>query len=30
MQGGVAGVYFRDGELFAAEEKSHEKIVPLL
>jgi len=29
MEGGVAGVYFRDGELFAAEEKSHEKIVPL-
>ena len=27
--GGVAGIYFRDGELFAAEEKSHEKIVPL-
>lgn len=27
--GGVAGVYFRDGELFAAEEKSHEKLVPL-
>jgi hypothetical protein len=28
-EGGVAGVYFRDGELFAAEGKSHEKIVPL-
>jgi len=28
-EGGVAGVYFRDGELFAAEEKSHEKLVPL-
>lgn len=28
-EGGVAGVYFRDGELFAAEERSHEKIVPL-
>jgi tetratricopeptide (TPR) repeat protein len=27
--GGVAGVYFRDGVLFAAEEKSHEKLVPL-
>lgn len=27
--GGVAGVYFRDGALFAAEEKSHEKLVPL-
>jgi tetratricopeptide (TPR) repeat protein len=27
--GGVAGVYFRDGALFAAEEKSHEKVVPL-
>jgi len=29
-EGGVAGVYFRDGELFAAEEKSHAKLVPLL
>jgi hypothetical protein len=28
-EGGVAGVYFRDGELFAAEERSHEKLVPL-
>jgi hypothetical protein len=28
-EGGVAGVYFRDGELFAAEENSHTKIVPL-
>ena len=27
--GGVAGVYFHDGALFAAEEKSHEKLVPL-
>jgi hypothetical protein len=27
--GGVAGVYFRDGALFAAEENSHEKLVPL-
>ena len=27
--GGVAGVYFRDGELFAAEENSQAKIVPL-
>lgn len=27
--GGVAGVYFRDGELFAAEESSHAKIAPL-
>jgi len=27
--GGVAGVYFRDGALFAAEEKSHEKLVPM-
>lgn len=26
---GVAGVYFRDGELFAAEERSHSKLVPL-
>ena len=26
---GVAGVYFRDGTLFAAEANSHEKIVPL-
>lgn len=29
-EGGVAGVYFRDGALFAAEEKSHEKVVPLM
>jgi tetratricopeptide (TPR) repeat protein len=28
-EGGVAGVYFRDGELFAAEENSHTKLVPL-
>lgn len=28
-EGGVAGVYFRDGELFAAEENSHEKLAPL-
>ena len=28
-EGGVAGVYFRDGELFAAEENSHAKLVPL-
>jgi len=28
-EGGVAGVYFRDGELFAAEENSHEKVAPL-
>ncbi len=27
--GGVAGVYFRDGELFAAEENSEAKVVPL-
>jgi hypothetical protein len=27
--GGVAGVYFRDGELFAAEESSHAKLAPL-
>ena len=27
--GGVAGVYFRDGELFAAEENSEAKLVPL-
>lgn len=27
--GGVAGVYFRDGELFAAEEKSEAKLAPL-
>ena len=26
---GVAGVYFRDGMLFAAEENSHSKLVPL-
>jgi hypothetical protein len=29
-EGGVAGVYFRDGALFAAEEKSHEKLVPMM
>ncbi len=29
-KGGVAGVYFRDGALFAAEEKSHEKLVPMV
>jgi tetratricopeptide (TPR) repeat protein len=28
--GGIAGVYFRDGELFAAEENSHAKLVPLM
>ena len=28
-EGGVAGVYLRDGELFAAEENSHEKLAPL-
>ncbi len=28
-EGGVAGVYFRDGVLFAAEASSHEKISPL-
>jgi len=28
-EGGVAGVYFRDGELFGAEENSHEKLAPL-
>jgi tetratricopeptide (TPR) repeat protein len=28
--GGVAGVYFRDGELFAAEENSHAKLAPLV
>src|SRR5258706_9465414 len=28
--GGVAGVYFRDGELFAAEENSHAKLAPLI
>lgn len=27
--GGVAGVYFRDGALFAAEESSHAKLAPL-
>jgi len=27
---GVAGVYFRDGTLFAAEENSHAKLVPLI
>ena len=27
--GGIAGVYFRDGELFAAEENSEAKVVPL-
>jgi hypothetical protein len=26
---GIAGVYFRDGTLFAAEENSHAKLVPL-
>lgn len=26
---GVAGIYFRDGTLFAAEASSHEKLVPL-
>jgi tetratricopeptide (TPR) repeat protein len=26
---GIAGVYFRDGTLFAAEANSHEKVVPL-
>ena len=30
IEGGVAGVYFRDGELFAAEENSHEKLAPLM
>jgi hypothetical protein len=29
IDGGVAGVYFRDGELFAAEENSEAKLVPL-
>lgn len=29
VEGGVAGVYFRDGELFAAEQNSHEKLAPL-
>ncbi len=28
--GGIAGVYFRDGELFAAEENSHAKLAPLI
>jgi hypothetical protein len=28
-EGGIAGVYFRDGELFAAEENSQAKVVPL-
>ncbi len=27
---GLAGVYFRDGTLFAAEENSHAKVVPLM
>lgn len=27
--GGVAGVYFRDGELFAAEENSQDRLAPL-
>ena len=27
--GGVAGVYFRDGELFAAEENSEARLAPL-
>ena len=29
-EGGVAGVYFRDGALFAAEAKSHEKLAPMI
>lgn len=28
-QGGIAGVYFRDGELFAAEEHSNARLAPL-
>jgi hypothetical protein len=28
--GGIAGVYFRDGELLAAEENSHAKLAPLV
>jgi hypothetical protein len=28
--GGVAGIYFRDGALFAAEESSHAKVAPLM
>jgi hypothetical protein len=28
-EGGVAGVYFRDGVLFAAEARSHQKVAPL-
>jgi hypothetical protein len=28
-EGGVAGVYFRDGELFAAEANSHEKLASM-
>jgi hypothetical protein len=28
--GGVAGVYFRDGEVFAAEESSHARLAPLI
>jgi hypothetical protein len=28
-EGGIAGVYFRDGALFAAEANSHEKVVSL-
>lgn len=28
-EGGIAGVYFRDGLLFAAEARSHEKLAPL-
>lgn len=28
-EGGVAGVYFRDGELFGAEENSHAKLSPM-
>lgn len=27
---GIAGVYFRDGTLFAAEENSHSKLVPMV
>ncbi len=30
IDGGVAGVYFRDGVLFAAEENSQAKLVPLM
>ncbi len=28
--GGIAGVYFRDGRLFAAEENSHAKLAPMM